>query len=149
MSRSISVALHLCFLVVAASQVSTARAAARPPPDVKGVVNLNAATEKQLRLLPGVGAKKAARIIEQRKHQKFQSTDQLMKVKGFGRMTYRKLKPHLAVEGPTTISRASAARGSSPRKNAPADAQGPAAPASAAPAPDRPVPAEEPADHAG
>ncbi len=119
MTRSMLATTHVCLLALAAGTcAANASAAARPAPEVKGVVNLNAATEGQLRLLPGVGAKKAARILEQRAHHRFQSTDQLMKVKGFGRLTYRRLKPYLAVDGPTTITRPAAAHRNRSKRDA-------------------------------
>ncbi len=73
--------------------------------EITGVVNINTATADELRMLPGIGAKKAQRILDQRAKHKFDSTDQLMKVKGIGRATYRKLKPNLAVTGANTIAR--------------------------------------------
>lgn len=96
-------------LALALALVATGRPAlAAPPPppaEVPGVVNLNTATETELRRLPGIGPSKARRIIETRTQRRFQSTDQIMRVKGIGRKTYRKLKPNLSVQGPTTLER--------------------------------------------
>ena len=75
----------------------------RPPKQVTGVLNLNQATAQQLDLLPGVGAKAAARIIDFRKKTPFTRTEELVKVKGFGKKKYDRLKAHLAVAGPTTL----------------------------------------------
>lgn len=109
------VARHLALLVAAAFLLTASEAAAAPGKraaprarttvELTGVINLNTATEAQLALLPGVGASKARAIVELRSKRKFTSTDQVMKVKGIGKKTYRKLKPHLAVSGLTTLVR--------------------------------------------
>jgi competence protein ComEA len=106
----------LLTLALAAGFAPLAHAAARDV-ELTGVVNLNTAGEDELRLLPGIGHAKATRIIEARTKHKFDSTDQLMRVKGFGRKTYRKLKPNLAVTGATTAVRKPKAGG----KAAPGD----------------------------
>lgn len=97
-------------LAVAAVLLTTAVAHAAPkraPVEVKGVVNLNTAGLDELRRLPGVGPKKAQGIIAARAVRPFASPDQVMKVKGIGRKMYRRLKPHLAVSGATTLVRVS------------------------------------------
>jgi competence protein ComEA len=78
-----------------------APAAAAP---AEGVVNLNTATEDQLRLLPRIGATKAAAILKHRTKQKFKATHELTRIKGIGRKTFLKLRPFLAVDGPTTLT---------------------------------------------
>ncbi|RMH44334.1 MAG: helix-hairpin-helix domain-containing protein [Deltaproteobacteria bacterium] len=78
-----------------------------PAAPVRGVVNLNDATETELQRLPGVGQVKARRIVEwRRKHGPFKRIRDLRRVKGFGRKTVDKLAPHLALSGPTTLARA-------------------------------------------
>lgn len=90
---------------VLAVGVGSAEAAGprKPGKQVTGVVNLNQATAQQLDLLPGVGAKAAQRIMDYRKKQPFARPEELVKVKGFGKKKFEKLKVHLAVAGPTTL----------------------------------------------
>lgn len=103
--------LFVAVVSLLAASEAAADTARRGPPkarttvELTGVINLNTATEAQLGLLPGVGASKARAIVALRSKKKFTSTDQVMKVKGIGKKTYRKLKPHLAVSGQTTLVR--------------------------------------------
>lgn len=78
-------------------------AASRTHTRYTGVVNLNEATAAELDLLPGVGPSAAQRIVEQRKRRPFKRVEELVRVKGFGRKTFLKLKPLLTVTGPTTL----------------------------------------------
>lgn len=68
-----------------------------------GVVNLNEATVAQLDLLPGVGAKAAQRIVTWREKRAFKRIEELVRVKGFGKKQFLKLKPYLTLQGPTTL----------------------------------------------
>ncbi|MBX5484962.1 MAG: helix-hairpin-helix domain-containing protein [Myxococcaceae bacterium] len=69
---------------------------------VSGVVNLNTATAAQLELLPGVGEKAAKRIIEHRQKAPFKRIEEIVKVKGFGKKKFEKMRAFLTVTGPTT-----------------------------------------------
>jgi competence protein ComEA len=70
---------------------------------MRGVVNLNQASEQELDLLPGVGPAKAKRIAAWRAaHGPFRRLRDLRRVKGFGKKTVRKLTPYLTLDGPTT-----------------------------------------------
>ncbi len=71
---------------------------------VNGMINLNQATATQLDLLPGVGEKAAKKIIAFREKTPFKRPEELVKVKGFGKKKFEKLKPYLAVSGPTNLS---------------------------------------------
>ncbi|ABF86118.1 competence protein comEA [Myxococcus xanthus DK 1622] len=68
-----------------------------------GTVNLNEASAAELDLLPGVGEKAAQRIIEHRQKRPFKRVEELVRVKGFGKKKFLKLKAHLALSGPTTL----------------------------------------------
>jgi competence protein ComEA len=82
--------------------VAEARGKART--QYTGVVNLNEATEEELDRLPGVGMKAVQRILEQRAKRRFQRPEELVKVKGFGKKKFLKLKPFLTVTGPSTLT---------------------------------------------
>ncbi|MFO0644384.1 MAG: helix-hairpin-helix domain-containing protein [Polyangiaceae bacterium] len=61
-------------------------------------VSLNTATFEDLRRLPGVGPKKAEAILALRaKIGKFRRPEDLMRVKGIGRGTFKKLRPLVTV----------------------------------------------------
>lgn len=69
-----------------------------------GAVNLNTATAEELTRLPGVGPSRAQAIIELRTRLKrFKRIQDLMRVRGIGRKTFRKLAPMLKLDGPTTL----------------------------------------------
>lgn len=72
--------------------------------ELSGKLNINTATEEQLTMLPGIGPKKAQRILDYRaKHGKFKRVRDLRRVKGFGYKTVTKLEPYLTVDGKTTL----------------------------------------------
>lgn len=69
-----------------------------------GVVNLNTASADELIRLPGVGPARARAILELRARLgHFSRLEELLRVKGIGRATFRKLRPMLALDGPTTL----------------------------------------------
>lgn len=66
--------------------------------DADGCINLNTADEKALDTLPGVGPATARKIIEYRESEGgFQSTEDLMKIKGIGQAKYDKLKDKVTI----------------------------------------------------
>ena len=73
-------------------------------PPVDGVVNVNRASEAELRLLPGIGKGRAKAIVERRSKRPFTDLDDLARMKGM-KSVVRKLRPHLATEGETTVHR--------------------------------------------
>lgn len=79
------------------SPPTEAAAAKTPPADT---VDLNTATVEQLCTLPGIGKKKAEAIIAQRERHPYRRITQLLRVKGIGPRTVRRLKPLLRVGPP-------------------------------------------------
>lgn len=96
-------------VLVAAGQSSSQRGpferVAVPSEDL-GVLNLNSASLDELMRLPGIGPARARAVLELRaKLKRFQKLEQLMRVKGIGRKTFRKLMPLLRLTGETTLVR--------------------------------------------
>lgn len=69
-----------------------------------GVVNIQTATVEQLQLLPGIGPAKAQAIVAHREQRAFRQVEDIMRVRGIGRATFRRLRPMLTVQGPTTLT---------------------------------------------
>jgi competence protein ComEA len=89
----------------------------------EGVVNLNTATAAELERLPGIGPAKSAAILQLRErlpNRRFARVEDLVRVRGIGRATLRRLRPMLTLEGPTTLADRPRGRGSV----APAEASG-------------------------
>jgi competence protein ComEA len=81
------------------------------PPQGEGVVNINTAGEAELSRLPGIGPSKAAAIIAYRERgRRFRRIEDLLRVRGIGRATFRRLRPMLTVQGPTTLGGSSDAQ---------------------------------------
>lgn len=82
------------------------------------VININSATAEQLMLLPRIGEKTAAQIIEWREQNgPFKKTTDILQVKGIGDASYELLRPYLVLEGETTLS----VKQKTPRKPKPSD----------------------------
>ena len=96
--------LTMAMLVAVTAHDAEAGTRAKTRKVMTGVLNLNTATAGQLDQLPGVGEKAAARIIDHRKKTPFTRPEELVKVKGFGKKKFEKLKGHLTVSGPTNIT---------------------------------------------
>jgi competence protein ComEA len=76
-------------------------AAAQP----SGVVNINSATADELERLPNIGPSRARAIVALRTRlTQFTRLEELLRVRGIGRATFRKLRPMLVLKGPTTLT---------------------------------------------
>ena len=73
-----------------------------PKPKMTGVLNVNRATEAELRLLPGIGRGRAHAIVERRTKRPFSSLDELARMKRM-KTIVQKNRSHLSVEGETTL----------------------------------------------
>jgi competence protein ComEA len=71
-------------------------------PAMAGVLNLNRATVAELRLLPGIGKRRAEMIVERRDKKPFASVEEVGRIKGLHSWVQR-LRPHLAISGDTTL----------------------------------------------
>src|SRR3954451_7038462 len=71
-------------------------------PPMAGVVNVNRASTAELRLLPGIGRKRAELIVERREKKPFTSLDELGRLKGMRNLVH-KLRAQLVVQGDTTV----------------------------------------------
>ena len=60
-----------------------------------GLININTATKDQLMEITGVGEVIAQRIIEYRSGNRFNTTEDLLNVKGIGNATYEKMKSQI------------------------------------------------------
>ena len=110
---ALSLLLGPSLLAHAQSSASAARppapAAQRSPGQASatagGVINLNTASLQELTRLPSVGPARAQAILELRqKLGGFKKVEDIMRVKGIGRKTFRKLEPMLRLQGATTLT---------------------------------------------
>lgn len=99
LSKVVASAILAAFLAAAAS------AAAGESEGSGAVVNINTATATELSLLPGVGPSKAQAIIKYRGSHKFRKVEDILRVKGIGRKSFKAMRPYLTVEGPTTAKK--------------------------------------------
>jgi competence protein ComEA len=94
--RIVATGLALVLALVVSSGLAIA--AGKPAPS--GKVNINTATAQQLTVLPGVGEKLAARIVDYRqKAGGFKNVSELMNVQGIGEKNLAKIQAFLTTSG--------------------------------------------------
>ena len=71
-------------------------------PPMTGVLNVNRASEAELRLLPGIGKRRAELIVQRRAKKPFASVDEVGRIKGM-RALVQRLRSRLTVQGDTTL----------------------------------------------
>jgi len=72
--------------------------ASKPTTTTARPIDINTASATELEALPGVGPSRAQAIVDARTRMKgFQRVEDLMRVKGIGRKTFRELRPLVTV----------------------------------------------------
>jgi competence ComEA-like helix-hairpin-helix protein len=97
LSRAVAVALVLAFCAVALAQ--------KKPPPAKPL-DLNSASAEQLQLVPGIGPKTAAAIVNfRRKSGPFRRVDDLLAIKGISKRKLEELRPYVTVVPPPVAAK--------------------------------------------
>ena len=86
----------------AAAQASKAPRKKPGKAALTGVLNVNRATEAELRLLPGIGKRRAELIVARRQKKPFATVDEVGRIKGM-RALVQRLRSRLTVQGDTTL----------------------------------------------
>jgi competence protein ComEA len=95
--RIVATGLALVLALVVSSGLATAAGKSAPA----GKVNINTATAQQLTVLPGVGEKLAARIVDYRqKTGGFKNVSELMNVQGIGEKNLARIQSYLTTGDP-------------------------------------------------
>ena len=69
------------------------------PGEVNQPIRLNSGSEGELQQLPTIGPKTASRIVEyRRQHGAFKTLEELAKIRGVGKRTLEKIRPHVVLE---------------------------------------------------
>lgn len=94
----LSIIVILSFLMVFTTNSFSTKKEVKKNPAQSKLININTADVKQLTVLPRIGESTAKRIIEfRKKNGKFKRIQDLMKVKGIGEKTFKKLEKRITV----------------------------------------------------
>lgn len=85
-------------MIEKAPSVPHIAAASKKLADLKEPINVNQASQAELRKLPGIGAILSQRILEVREKAAFKSVEDLRRVRGIGPKTLENIRPHVVVE---------------------------------------------------
>jgi competence protein ComEA len=100
--KKVIIASIMVFFVAAVG--SAAQAAAIQNQETTGVININTATEDQLRMLPLINAELAKAILNYRdSNGPLDEVDQLLNVRGMTKDKLDELRPWLVIKGDTTF----------------------------------------------
>ncbi len=91
--------------ILASSMLVAMNASAAEGASSGTTININTATVAELGYLPGVGKSKAEAIVKYRTNRQFKKIEDLMRVKGIGRKSFKKMRPYLSVKGETTAKK--------------------------------------------
>ena len=94
--------MHLAFAIFLLISIESQ---GRGEPKLEGVLNINTASPAEFALLPGIGPSRIRNILAYRQSHPFRTVEELARIKGIGRKSVRRLRIHLAVDGPTTIQK--------------------------------------------
>lgn len=89
----VAAALGMCAVALPASAQETAETQTVQ-------IDLNHASETELTTLPGVGPSRARAIVAYRERRPFRRIEEVMRVRGIGRATFRHMRAMLTVSPP-------------------------------------------------
>jgi competence protein ComEA len=107
-NKSTAVIILVVLLTFGLSALASAKDASpgKTKPVLEGKLNINTATAKELKMLPGICKKTAANVIEYRtQNGNYTEPKSLLKIKGIGKKTLEKIKGYIIFEGETTLTK--------------------------------------------
>jgi competence protein ComEA len=107
-NKRTAVIILVILLTFGLSSLASAKEASseKTIPVLEGKLNINTATDKELKMLPGIGKKTAANVIEYRtQNGNYTESTSLLKVKGIGKKTLEKINDYIIFEGETTLTK--------------------------------------------